>query len=130
MATNKIYVVQSRNFEYNDETYDTSEGGNVVHAYTSQAEAHAAALRLTMDSLRDGGICYLTEKYNVFDQDALGVLEKHELQPNGDYLDYYEADAITHAIKSGQISEDELRILSRGINSGNELFFVEVVSVD
>ena len=126
----KIYVVQTRNFEYNDMTYATTDGGNALHAYTSQAEAHAAALRLTMESLRDGGLCYLVDKYNVFDEDALGVLEKHDLQPVDYYLDYDKGEEITHAIKSGRITEDDLRILARGLNAGNELLFVEAVSVD
>lgn len=126
----KIYVVQARSYEYNDETYETSDGGNVVHAYTSQAAAQTAQVRLTMDRLRDGGMCYLYEQYDVFDQDALGVLEKHDLQPKGDYLGYYEAKDISDAIKSGQITEDDLRVLARGITSGRELFFVEEVEVD
>lgn len=126
----KIYVVQSRNFEYNDMTYYTTGGGNALHAFTSQTEAHVAQVRLTMDSLRDGGLCYLVDKYNVFDEDALGVLEKHDLQPDEYYLDYDKGEDITRAIKSGQITEDDLRILARGLTSGNELFFVEEVSVD
>lgn len=127
---NKIYVLQSRNFEYNDMTYATTDGGNALHAYTSQAEAHTAQVRLTMETLRDGGLCYLFDKYNVFDEDALGVLEKHDLQPDDYYLDYDKGERISEAIKSGQITEDDLRILARGLNIGSELFFVEAVSLD
>jgi hypothetical protein len=28
----KIYVVQARSFQYNDETYESSDGGNVMRA--------------------------------------------------------------------------------------------------
>jgi len=126
----KIYVVQARSYEYNDETYDTSAGGNVVHAYTSLAAAQTAQVRLTMDRLRDGGMCYLYEHYGVFDGDALDMLEKYELQPKGDYLDYDKCESISDAIESGQITEDDLRVLARGITSGHELFFIEEVEVD
>lgn len=61
---------------------------------------------------------------------ALGILEKHDLQPKGDYLDYYKAEDISDTIKSGQITEDDLRVLASGITSGRELFFVEEVEVD
>lgn len=126
----KIYVVQARAYEYNDEGYDCTEGGNVVHAYTSLAAAETARIQLTMDRLRNGGMCYLTEKRVDFSDDALGVLEKHDLQPKDDYIDYYEGEDITDAIKSGQITEDELRTLARGIESDYALFFIEEVEVD
>jgi hypothetical protein len=126
----KIYVVQARSYEYNDETYDRSDGGNVVHAYSSEDAANAALLEKTMESFRTGGMCYLAEAYNVFDDEALDILEKHNLAPKSDYLGYYEAEDITDAIKSGKITEDELRILALEIKPGLELFFIEEVEVD
>ena len=127
----KIYVVQARSFEYNDDTYDRSDGGNVVHAYSSEDAAFAALLEKTMESFRTGGMCYLAEAYNVFDDDeALDILEKHNLAPKSEYLGYYEAEDITDAIKSGKITEDELRILADSVRHGLELFFIEEVEVD
>lgn len=126
----KIYVVQARNYEYDDERYESTEGGNVVRAYTSLAAAETDRIQRTMNSLRDGGMSLLIERYDIFTDEALEVLEKHELQPSGHYLDYYEAEDISDAIKSGQITEDELRILARGIERGHELFFIEEVEVD
>lgn len=78
----KIYVVQARSYEYNDETYDRSDGGNVVHAYSSEDAANDAVLLKTIESFRNGGMCYLAEAYNVFDDEALDILEKHNLAPS------------------------------------------------
>lgn len=126
----KIYVVQARSYEYNDQTYSHSDGGNVVHAYSSLEKANEAKIIETMKSFRIGGLTYLVEQYDLFTDEAYDILEKHNLAPKSDYLGYYEAEDITEAIKSGKITEDELQVLAHGLMAGRELFFIEEVEID
>ena len=127
---NKLYVVQSRSYEYNDETYEMSSGGNVVHAYTTLDAAKTAQEKLTIDSLRDGGLKYLAEQYDVFTDEVLDMLASYDLSPKSLYLGYYEAEDISDAIKAGRISDEYVKLLARGIKLGRELYFIEEVNVD
>lgn len=45
----KVYIVLERAYEYNDEGYDSSEGGNVVTAFDSEASAQAEVKRRTVE---------------------------------------------------------------------------------
>ena len=126
----KIYVVQARSYEQNDETYDRSDGGNVVHAYSSMTAAETAMIDETIASLRNGGLSYLAEQYDVLEDTAYDMLEKYALEPKGEWLGYYEAEDISEAIKSGKITNDDLRILATGFKPGRELYFIEEVEID
>ena len=126
----KIYVVQARSFEYNDETYDSSDGGNVIHAYSSLAAAETAKINETLNSLRNGCLSYLAEQYDVLDDAAYEMLMHYGLEPKGEWLGYYEAEDISEAIKSGKITNDDLRILATGLKPGRELYFIEEVEID
>ncbi len=126
---NKLYVVQRRSFEYNDETYEMTEGGNVVHAYSTYDAAKNAALEMTVKSLKDGGIEYLMEHYNVFDGDVIDLFESRGIETS-EYLSYDEVEEINAAIKAGRYTEDQLKVIAKGITPGNELYYVEEVKVD
>lgn len=66
---NKIYVVMERNYEYNDETYDSSGGGNSVIAFDSKWLADYEALSQTVDLFksRDGAYMLLGNYRNPWD---------------------------------------------------------------
>lgn len=125
----KIFVLQERYYEYNDETYDASDGGNAVRAYTTLQAAKDAAVKLTIKELRDGGSQYFYEKYDVFDDSALEVLQKYDLEPKSNFIRYDEAQEINAAIQHGNFSEDELIIIAKGIEEHCSLFFVQEVEI-
>lgn len=127
----KIYVVQARSFEYNDETYESTGGGNVIHAYSTKEAAETAMIDETIASLRNGGLSYLAEQYDVLEDTAYDMLEKYySLEPKAEWLGYYEAEDISEAIKSGKITDDHLRILATGLKPGCGLYFIEEVEID
>lgn len=124
-----MYVVLARDYEYNDETYERSDGGNVVHAYSTYEAAEAARLRLTVESLKNGGMAYLAEQYDVFSGAVCDMLETFGFSLDG-RLDYYVASDISEAIRAGHIGGEYLIKLAGGIKEGYELYFIQRVEVD
>ncbi len=75
----EVFLVLERAYEYNYETYDSSEGGNVLTAYSSQAEAERVAKVYTREVLGTQedlaeymDPSYYTEVFNLlgFEQDS------------------------------------------------------------
>lgn len=127
----KMYVIQRRHFEYNDEGYDSSDGGNVVHAYSTLKAAEDAAVKMTVDELKDGRFDYFYDaNAGDFSYDALRVLESHGIIPERSYFGYDECEEAGEAMRRGHYSDEELDTIARGLPNWKTLYFVEEVEVD
>ncbi len=49
----KMYVVMSRHYEYNDETYENTEGGNCLTVYNNEEDADDAARTLFFNMVKN-----------------------------------------------------------------------------
>jgi hypothetical protein len=89
--TDKMWVVLERKFEYNDETYDSTEGGNCIIAYKTEKEADNACERMMVESIRKGVTYMYAGCGSVFYRDPAlyAVLEKYGV----DYDSLYRYDA-------------------------------------
>ena len=127
----KAYIVQRRSYEYDDNTYTASEGGNAVRAYTSLAAATQAAVDMTVEGFKEGDFDYLAEVAAFkADSEAFEVIESHGFELIDGYIRWGEAREISEAAQSGAFTDEDLRKIARSLNSYYAIYFVQEVEVD
>jgi len=127
----KMYIVQCRHYEYNDETYEATDGGNVVHAYSTLKAAEDAAAKMTVEEFKQGRFDYFYDaNTRDFSEDALRVFESHGAAPECSYFSFDDCEEISASMQRGHYSDEELDKIARGLPDWKALFFVEEVDVD
>lgn len=127
----KVYIVQRRSYEYDDNTYSVTEGGNAVRAYTSLAAASQAAIDMMVSGFKRGDFEYLAE-HAVFDDcsDALDVLKSHGFELRDGYIGWEDAREIAHSAQNGGFTDEDLRKIARSLNGYCTTYFVQEVEID
>ena len=118
----KMYVILKRSYEYNDEGYDSSDGGNIHLAFHSYEEANKELNRLLKMSLTDPNYSYLYDKWDspfdtCYEVDV--VLNKYGLESDDSWDEMME--------KFGSMSDEDLNTLIGRIYE--PMFFIEEAEV-
>lgn len=122
--SNEIYVVLERNYEYNDESYDMSEGGNCHLAFRTYATAAAKVQDLMIESFRKEHT-YMYDRYCIFNNspEAVAVLTKYGYHTHKKL--YYNSEEFFRIIS--QAPEEDLIVLINDLRS--PLYYIETVKV-
>ena len=129
-----VYVILERNAEYNDETYELQDGGNVVVAYMTKEDADKACMKNNIENIRDhGGYQYqsynpTSNMNNSFELEKIlkEISDEFHSYTFEDFDDYYHFEDMMRAI--GNLSDDKVAVL---INSISEpVFYVQKVEVE
>ena len=119
-----LYVVLERHFEYNDETYDASEGGNAIKAFNKIESAEKDVINRTVDFLLGDDISELYNYSSIFTSDASLVLEKIGISFE-DLEDYDGFDRFSSVI--GKLDRDDIVLLAESLNT--PVFFIQEVEL-
>ena len=141
--SNVLYAVLERNFEYNDETYNPSEGGKPVKLFKTEEKAEAYALELTVadfkrcfsrksnygyDTFIPFEASYDVEHFNLT-KEVCAILDKLDLHYEEiDYGDLSEELGGKLCSKLNQLSQDEINVLFSSLE--NPLYEVYEVECD
>jgi hypothetical protein len=110
----KVHVVLERGYEYNDSTYDATDGGNAIHGYLKIEDAQKEVDRLSIILAREGNFHKLYSEYEMFDslynEDLNQLLTKYGI----DYYDiesWYEFDRLTEIIP--KMTDEEILVIMK-----------------
>ena len=124
----KIYVVLKRNYEYNDQTYDRTEGGNVVIGFKTLEKAQDYATKETVDFIRTHGLYYYYDQYFTYSESLVEIFTKYGEYPpkidtgyNGRKLINLDYDQI-ESLRTSEMTDDELEIIADALQ--HEMFYV------
>lgn len=127
----KMYVIQRRNFEYNDETYNCTDGGNAVRAYNTLEAANDAVVAMTVNELKEGRFYYYYDtSVDDFSDEAIKLFLGHGVDIERSYISYGECEDISDSMARGDYTDEELHIIAYGLPSWKSLYFVEEVEAD
>jgi hypothetical protein len=120
----KIWLIMKRTYEYNDETYDMTEGGNVIVSYGDRSIASIALEQKMIDSVRTGETyMYYSwdhEEFFIYSEEFVKLLNGfgYEYKDLGSYSAYEEiAECIQKA------SDDEIKLFVKHLVS--PLYYLE-----
>jgi len=123
-VSKKLYVVLERSYEYNDETYDASEGGNAVIAFNSKDAAEKEAVKRTADFLRGTNVDTIYNWGDIFNNTANAVLGKRGISRN-DLDDHEEFEKLVGY--TGSTDDADIVVLASALK--NPVFFVESIDL-
>lgn len=124
----KVWVIMQRSYEYNDETYDMQDGGNVVIAYSDYNKALEALEQKMIDSVRRGEchVYYGWEPSSYFSDshEFSEMLERlgYSYEGLGDWSDFNE---IVEKIEDA--SEEDIKLFIEHLNE--PLYYLETVTL-
>lgn len=120
----KIWTISSKNFEYNDETYEETGGGNVVVAYASQKAAEDKADKLNLEFMRKGCFAEYYAEDVQFNDRVVKFLSDNNLGFTTDDQDDYYACQKALETACTKLSDEKLLELLSLFNSRN-YYYVE-----
>lgn len=131
--TNKIYVVLSRDYEYNDEYYVARDGGNKVFATGDYEVALKKVYELTVEGMKEGSFSeWLGEEYQAdYDEEALSEIMEKLYGKTDDEInypdlgDYYSMEEFSEKLKN--LTTDELYTVIENFHLKDEPYFIQVV---
>jgi len=123
-----VWVIMQRSYEYNDETYDMQEGGNVVVAFDDYNKAVDALEEKMIKSVRNGE-CYMYYGWEpsayFSDSDAFSeMLEGYgfSFSELGNYSSFNE-----FVEKMENATDDEIKLFIEHLNE--PLYYIESVKL-
>jgi hypothetical protein len=120
----KVHVVLERGYEYNDSTYDATDGGNAIHGYLKIEDAQREADRLSLILAREGNFHKLHSEYSLFNSLYEKDLHKLFTKYGIDYYDiesWYEFDRLTEVIP--KMTDEEILIIVNNLT--NKPYYIQ-----
>ncbi len=114
----KVHIVLERGYEYNDSTYDATEGGNAIHGYSNIEDAQLEVNRLSLIFARDGNLEKLHSEYEIFErsynEDLNQIFKKYSIDYD-DIESWDEFDKLLNIMPT-MTNEEILLIMNQLVN--------------
>jgi hypothetical protein len=122
----KIFVVLEQCFEYNDEGYDCTEGGNTIKGFTTREAAENFAKKKSVQALRKSSEIIAGQYLeDVFFLRGIEILrECNVIGPGETYLDHENIELLEGC------TDEVLEALSEQLKECYRLFYVEELEVE
>ncbi len=125
MSEKTVWVIMERSYEYNDETYEMTDGGNAIIAYNDFYAATNDLEQKMFSSIKEGKTYMYFGSYIRKSDEFCKMLERygHEY---GD-LDYYDSFEEITEIMRLNASDDDIKIFIEHLSE--PLYYLEPVKL-
>ncbi len=124
-----VHVILERGYEYNDSTYDATDGGNAIHGYLKIEDAQKEVDRLSIIMAREDNLHKLYSEYDLFNEphseEFNQLLKKYDIDCY-DIESWDEFDRLTEIIP--KMTDKEILIIVNNLR--NRPYYIQSCNLD
>lgn len=124
-----VHVILERGYEYNDSTYDATDGGNAIHGYLKIEDAQKEVDRLSIIMAREDNFHKLYSEYDLFNEphseEFNQLLKKYDIDCY-DIKSWDEFDRLTEIIP--KMTDKEILIIVNNLR--NKPYYIQSCNFD